>query len=78
MTNCNVSPVIIDNFYRNCSLYDVTNQKAIIEVPDIVSQQLINSEFPSIKSALSDILDITQPLELEACLSKDLEKYEKE
>ena len=78
VTNCNVGPVIVDNFYSKCSFYEVTNQKAIIEVPDIVCQQLVNSEFPSIKSALSDIMDTPKALELEACLPKDLEKYEKE
>lgn len=61
--NRNIEPEIVDNFYVPCSLYALTDEKAVIVAPNIVSKSIIQSQSELINHALIDILDLqNQPI----------------
>ena len=60
--NCNMEPEIIDNFYRPCSLYDLTSSKAVILAPTIVNKQILQPESEMISAAFTDILQADLPI----------------
>ena len=70
--NCNMEPEIIDNFYRPCSLYDLTSSKAVILAPTIVNKQILQPESEMISAAFTDILQADSPIMVEICRKDDL------
>ncbi|MEE8808778.1 MAG: chromosomal replication initiator protein DnaA [Lactimicrobium sp.] len=70
--NCNMEPEIIDNFYRPCSLYDLTSSKAVILAPTIVNKQILQPESEMISAAFTDILQADSPIAVEICRKDDL------
>ena len=70
--NCNMEPEIIDNFYRPCSLYDLTSSKAVILAPTIVNKQILQPESEMISAAFTDILQADSPITVEICRKDDL------
>ena len=70
--NRNIEPEIIDNFYQPCSLYALTENKAIIVSPNIVSKSIIQSQSDLINHALMDVLDLQNNLILEIYQKSEL------
>ena len=70
--NCNMEPEIIDNFYRPCSLYDLTSSKAVILAPTIVNKQILQPESEMISAAFTDIRQADSPITVEIGRKDDL------
>lgn len=64
-SNRNIEPEILDNFYSPCSLYELTDEKAILLVPNIVSKQIIQSQSDIISTAFIDVLHKDMPMIIE-------------
>lgn len=64
-SNRNIEPEILDNFYSPCSLYELTDEKAILLVPNIVSKQIIQSQSDIISTAFIDVLHKDTPMIIE-------------
>ncbi|MBE6127761.1 MAG: chromosomal replication initiator protein DnaA [Erysipelotrichaceae bacterium] len=64
-SNRNIEPQILDTFYSPCSLYELTDEKAILLVPNIVSKQIIQSQSDIISTAFVDVLNKDTPMIVE-------------
>ena len=64
-SNRNIEPQILDTFYSPCSLYELTDEKAILLVPNIVSKQIIQSQSDIISAAFVDVLNKDTPMIVE-------------
>ena len=71
-SNRNIEPVILDNFYSTCSLYELTEEKAILLVPNIVSKQIIQSQSDIINAAFIDVLKKDTPMIVEIYQKSDI------
>ena len=71
-SNRNIEPVILDNFYSTCSLYELTEDKAILLVPNIVSKQIIQSQSDIINAAFIDVLKKDTPMIVEIYQKSDI------
>ena len=67
-----LEPEIINNFYEPCSLYELTDEKAIILAPNIVSKQIIKSQADIVNNALIDILKLDHSLIVEIYQKSEL------
>ena len=70
--NRNIEPELVDNFYAPCELYELTDEKAIILAPSIVSKQVIKSQNDIMENALIDVLDLNHPLLVEIYQESEL------
>ena len=73
-SNRNIEPQILDNFYSPCSLYELTDEKAILLVPNIVSKQIIQSQSDIISAAFIDVLQKDTPMIVEIYQKSDVPK----
>lgn len=64
-SNRNILPTIIDSFYKLCSLYDLTNEKAIVEAPSIVIKSIVETDVNMLSAAFTDILHLDHPIIVE-------------
>ncbi|MBQ7992889.1 MAG: chromosomal replication initiator protein DnaA [Solobacterium sp.] len=64
-TNRILEPEMISHFYEPCSLYELTDEKAIILAPNIVSKQIVKSQAEIISNALIDLLSLDHSLIVE-------------
>ena len=71
-TNHIVEPEIINSFYESCSLYGLTEEKAIVLAPNTVSKMVISSQSESLHNAMVDVLQLNHPLILEISLQNEL------
>ena len=55
-TNQNVDSEIINNFYKPCSLHQLTTDKAILVAPNIISKQILQSQSDVIVPCFIDVL----------------------
>ena len=74
-TNRILEPEIINHFYEPCSLYELTDEKAIILSPNIVSKQIIKSHSDIISNALVDILNLDHQLIVETYQKSELPSH---
>ena len=74
-TNRNIEPVMVNQFYSQCSLYELTEDKAIILAPDIICKQICQNQIDIITSALIDVLDFNNPLFVEVYQQHELPSY---
>lgn len=70
--NRNIPTTVIDTFYLPCSLFDVSDSKAIIEAPNIISKELIQADTKMLSAAFTDILKLDHPLSVEIYQKADL------
>ena len=65
-----VDIVIINNFFRPCFLYAITDEKVIIVAPSIINKQILQSQNKEIEASFIDILNVDQQyIVLFHCLS---------
>ena len=74
-TNRNIEPEIVNSFYNQCSLYELTEDKAIILTPDIICKHIIQSQLDIITASLIDVLDLESPLLVEVYQQSELPSY---
>ncbi len=72
--NCNIEPPIIEGFYKPCSLYELTNEKAIIISPTTINKQLMLPELENISNAFVDVLQSNHPITVEIYRKDELPK----
>lgn len=71
-TNHIVEPEIISSFYESCSLYGLTEEKAILIAPNTVSQMVIKSQSEILRAAFIDVLQLENAFIVEVCLQNEL------
>ena len=74
-SNRNIEPEIISHFYEPCSLYELTDEKAIILAPNIVSKQVIKSQADITGNALIDVLEMDHPITVEIYQKSELPSH---
>lgn len=67
-----LEPEIINHFYEPCSLYELTDEKAIILAPNIVSKQILKSQSDIISNSLMEILNLDHSLIVEIYQKSEL------
>ena len=67
-----LEPEIINHFYEPCSLYELTDEKAIILAPNIVSKQILKSQSDIISNSLMEILNLDHALIVEIYQKSEL------
>lgn len=72
LTNKNLEPEIIDNFYKPCSIYELSEEKAVISAPNIISKSILQSQSDMISEAFVTVLDLNNSLMLEICQPAEL------
>lgn len=71
-TNLNMDPTIINTYYEPCSLYQFTDDKAIIEVPNIVTKLVIQGQTDVLSSVFFDALQLDKPVKIEVYEKNEL------
>jgi len=72
-TNGYADPTVIDTFYDQCYLYELTDDKAVVIAPNAISKQILQSQVEMISTGLMDILDLSQPLITEVLHTSELQ-----
>ena len=70
--NRTIEPEIIEHFYESCSLYELTDEKAIILAPKRVTKQIIKSQSDMVNNSLIDLLNLDHPLFVEIYQKSEL------
>ena len=70
-----LEPEIINHFYEPCSLYELTDEKAIILAPNVVSKQILKSQSGIISDALIDVLNLDHSLIVEIYQKSELPSH---
>ncbi len=71
-TNQNIDTQIINNFYKPCSLYQLTTDKAILISPNIICKQILQSQSDILCQCFIDLLELDHPILIEVCQEKEL------
>ena len=71
-TNQNVDSEIINNFYKPCSLHQLTTDKAILVAPNIISKQILQSQSDVIVPCFIDVLHLDHTIILEVYQEHEL------
>jgi chromosomal replication initiator protein len=77
LNNRKIENQIIDNFFRPCSLYELTEEKAIISAPNVVAKQIVQSQAELIGTAFQDVMEIQHPILVELYQQAELKTREK-
>ncbi len=64
-TNQIVDPNVIETFYSGCTLYSLTDEKAIIIAENIISKQILISQTELIEHSMTDVLSTDQKMIVE-------------
>ena len=64
-TNENIDTQLINNFYKPCSLYELTEDKAILISPNIVNKQILQSQSDIISDCFVNILELDHRILIE-------------
>ncbi len=75
ITNRILEPEIITNFYEPCSLYELTDEKAIILASNIVSKQILKSQSDIIGNSLTELLNLDHSLIVEIYQKSELPSH---
>lgn len=73
--NRTIEPEIIEHFYESCSLYELTDEKAIILAPNIVTKQIIRSQAEIVNNSLIDLLNLDHSLFVEIYQKSELPSH---
>ena len=71
-SNRNIATTVIDNFYVPCSLYELTEEKAIIEAPNIISKEVVQADIDMLSASFTDILQLNHPIIVEIYQKSEL------
>ena len=67
-----VDIVIINNFFKPCFLYAITDEKVIIVAPSIINKQILQSQNKEIEASFIDILNVDHNFIVEVLLKTEL------
>lgn len=67
-----LEPEIVDNFYKPCILYSLTESKAVIVANNVISKQIIQSQSEVLASAFTEITEAPHQMIIEVCQEKDI------
>lgn len=70
--NCNIDSPILNNFYKPCILYELSDTKAIIIADTVVNRTIVQKDSELLATALTDILSLSNSIHVEVILEKDL------
>ena len=68
----NIEPEVVNSFYSPCSLYELTEEKAIILAPSVITKQILQNEVDMISHSLIDVLQLDHPLLVEIYIKSEL------
>ncbi|MCH4206879.1 MAG: chromosomal replication initiator protein DnaA [Solobacterium sp.] len=68
----NVSPEIINTFFSGTYLYELNDEKAIVVTPNIVSREIVGHQSEMILAALTDILNLDNPILMDIIQESEL------
>ncbi len=71
-TNENIDTQLINNFYKPCSLYELTEDKAILISPNIVNKQILQSQSDIISDCFVNILELDHRILIEVYQENEL------
>lgn len=71
-TNKTIEPEVIEGFYRPSSIFSLTEDKAIIVVPNIIHKQVLKDQIDTIGEALIHVLEFDHPITVEIVMETDL------
>ncbi len=71
-TNENIDTQLINNFYKPCSLYELTEDKAILISPNIVNKQILQSQSDIISECFMNILELDHRILIEVYQENEL------
>lgn len=74
-TSGRVDNFVFDNFYKESSLVDLNEKKALISVSSFIHKTLLMNEIDLISTTLEDILNAPTKLQCDIILEKDLSKF---
>lgn len=77
-TNTSIEPIVVTNFYEPCFIYELYEDKAIIIVPNVISQQVVRQEEGILVDAFKQTLDIRHPFTLEIYQKSEMDKFLKQ
>ena len=72
MEHQNVSPEIINTFFSGTYLYELNDEKAIVVTPNIVSREIVGHQSEMILAALTDILNLDNPILMDIIQESEL------
>ncbi len=71
-TNEHIDTQLINNFYKPCSLYELTDEKAILISPNIVNKQILQSQSDVISDCFVNILELDHRILIEVYQENEL------
>lgn len=71
-TNKTIEPEVIEGFYKPCTIFNLTEDKAIIAVPNIIHKQVLKDQIDTIGEALIHVLEFDHPITVEVVMESDL------
>ena len=71
-TNKTIEPEVIENFYKPCNIFSLTEDKVIISVPNIIHKQVLKEQIEMIGDAMVHILGFDHSIAVEIAQESDL------
>lgn len=71
-TNENIDTQLINNFYKPCSLYELTEDKAILISPNIVNKQILQSQSDILSDCFTNVLELDHRILIEVYQENEL------
>lgn len=71
-TNKTIEPEVIENFYKPCNIFSLTEDKVIISVPNIIHKQVLKEQIEMIGDAMVHILGFDHSITVEIAQESDL------
>ena len=73
-TNKFIEPEMVESFFHTSYIFELTEEKAIISVVNIIQKQVLRSLSDRIADAFIHVLDLSHPIEIEIAQEPDLEQ----
>lgn len=74
-TSGNVDSIVIDIYFKDCSLYDFTEDKAMILAPSIVNKQILLNQSADIVGAMIDLFQLHSDFIVEIYTQNELPQH---
>lgn len=74
-TSGNVDSIVIDIYFKDCSLYDFTEDKAMILAPSIVNKQILLNQSADIIGAMIDLFQLHSDFIVEIYTQNELPQH---
>lgn len=76
-TSGHIDSFVVDNFYKDCTLYELTEEKAILLTSNVIARQVIRDkeeESELLSNSFIDVLHLDHPLTVEIYQESELPK----